>query len=57
MLENNECSSWYNEVDIFKVSVWGRRTQLMHVDRSACMARQKNPTPECIVNGTECYNS
>ena len=29
----------------------------MYIDGSACMAQQNNPTrPECIVNGTECYD-
>ena len=57
MLVNNECSSWYNRVGDFLVSVWDRRKQLLYVNGSACMARQNNPTPECVVNGTECYDS
>ena len=29
----------------------------MYVDGSACTAQQNNPTPEYVVNGTECYDS
>ena len=57
ILINNECSSWYNRVGNFFVSVWDRRKPLLYVDRSACMTWQNNSTPECVINGTECYDS
>ena len=38
------------------VSVQDKRKQLWYVDGSACMARQKKPIPECMVNGTEYYD-
>ena len=41
----------------FLVSIWDRRKQLLYVSGSAFMTRQNNPTPECVVNGTECYDS
>ena len=57
MLGNDECSSWYNRVSDSLVSVWDTRKQLLCVNGSACTARQNNPTPECVVNGTECYDA
>ena len=58
MLVNDECSSWYNRVGNFLVSIWDRRKQLLYTDESACMTQQINRTPlECVVNGTECYES
>ena len=57
MLVNNECSSWYDRVGDFLVSIWDRRKQVLYTDRSACMAGKNNPTPpECVVNGTEYYD-
>ena len=56
MSVNDVCISWYNRVGDFLVSVWDRRKQLLYIDRSACTARQNNPTPECVVNDTECYD-
>ena len=38
----------------FLVSVWARRKQFLYINGSACMPGQNNPTPECVVNGTEC---
>ena len=55
-LINDECSSWYTGVGKFLVSVWNRRKQCLYVAGSACMAWQNSPTPECVVNGTECYD-
>ena len=57
MLVNDECSSRYNRVGDFLVSIWDRRKQLLYTDGSACMTRQINSTPpECVVYGTECYD-
>ena len=57
MLVNNECSSWYNRVGNFLVSIWDTRKQLLYTDRLACMTQQNNPTPPGrVVNGTECYD-
>ena len=57
MLANDGCSSWYNGAGHFLVSVQDKRKQLLYIDGSACTAGQNNPTPECMVNGTECYDS
>ena len=57
VLVNNECSSWYNRVGDFLLSVWNRRKQLLYIDGSACTARQNNPTSERVVNVTECSSS
>ena len=41
----------------FIVSVWGQEKKLLYTDGSACMTLQINPSrPECVVNGTECYD-
>ena len=57
MLVNVECSSWYNRVVNFLVSILDRRKQLLNTDGSAYMTGQISPTPlECVVNGTECYD-
>ena len=58
MLVNNECSSWSNRVGDFlvHVSVWDRRKEILYTNGSACTAQQNNPTPGCMVNGTECYD-
>ena len=56
MFVNDECSSWYNRKNEILVSIWDRRKQFLYIDVSACTARQNNPTPECVVNGTECYD-
>ena len=40
----------------FKISIWNRRKQLLYTNGSACTTRQNNPTPEGVVNGTECYD-
>ena len=46
----------YDGVGNFLVSIWDRRKQLLYANGSACMAWQNDPTPECVVNGTECYD-
>ena len=53
---NDECSSWYNRVSSFLVPVWNRRKENLPGNGSACMAQQNNLAPECVVNGTECYD-
>ena len=55
MLVNDECSSWYNKVD-FLMSVWDRRKEILYGNGSIGEVGQNNPTPECEVNGTECYD-
>ena len=58
MLVNDDCSSWYNRVGNFLVSIWDRRKQLLYTDESAGIAGQSNPTPlECVVNGAVYYDS
>ena len=54
MLVNDEYSSWYNRVGDFLVSILDRRKQYLYTDGSACMDGQN--TPECVVNGTDCYD-
>ena len=54
MLLNDECSSWYKRVGDFLVSVWNRRKEILYSNGSACRTQQSNPTPECVVNSTEC---
>ena len=56
MLVNNECSSWCYRVGIFYYQFLDRRKEILYGNESACMARQNNSTPECVVNGTECYD-
>ena len=56
VLVKDECSSWYNIVgDSFIISL-GRRKEILYSSASVCMAQQNNPTPECVVNSTECYD-
>ena len=50
-------SSWYNTVGKIFSSVWDRRKEILYCNASVCMARQNNHTPECILIGTECYDS
>ena len=50
----HECSSWYNGVGRFLMSVWDRRRVLCG-DGSVCKVSQTNPTPECKAHGIECY--
>ena len=56
MLIHNECSSWYNKVGGF-LSVWDRRKEILYGNGLLVEVSQNNPTPECKVNGTECYDS
>ena len=55
MLVNEECSSWYNRVGDFLMSVWNKRKEILYGNGPACGASQTNPTPECEANGIECY--
>ena len=58
MLVNDECSSWYNEVGDFLMSVWNRREEILYGNGSIGeVGRTMYPTPECVVNGTGCYDS
>ena len=43
------------EKAFFLVSVWDRRKEILYGNGSSCGIGQTNPTPECEVNGTECY--
>ena len=56
MLINDECSSWYNKVGDFLMSVWDRRKEILYGNGLVVEVGQNNPTPECEVNGTECYD-
>ena len=55
-LINDECSSWYNRVGDFLMSVWDRRKEILYGNGLVGNVSQNNPTPECEVNGTECYD-
>ena len=57
MLVNDECSSWYNKVGDFLMSVWDRRKEILYGNGSIGEVSQNNPTPGCVVNGTGCYDS
>ena len=56
MLVNDECSYWCNEVGDFLRSVWDRRKELLYGNGSIGEVGQNNTTPECEVNGTECFD-
>ena len=56
MSTNDECGSWYNRVGDFLVSVWDRRKETLYGSGSVGEVSRTIPTPECEVNGTECYN-
>ena len=45
------------KLEIFKMLVWGRRKEILYGSGSIPEVSQHNPTPECEVNGTECYDS
>ena len=45
MLVDGECSSW------------DRSKEISYDDGSSCDVSHTNPTPDCEVNGTECYGS
>ena len=49
---NDECSSWYNKVRDFLMSVWDRRKEILYGDGLVGEVIQNNLTPECEVNGT-----
>ena len=57
MLINDECSLWYNGVLNFLMSVWDRRKEILYGNGLVVKVNQNNPTPECEVYGTECYDS
>ena len=39
------------------MSVWDRRKEILYGNGSIGEVGQNNPTPECVVNGTGCYDS
>ena len=57
MLVNNECSSWYNKVGDLIILVWDWKKEILYSSGSIGEVDQHNLTPECDVNGTECYDS
>ena len=58
MLVNDECSSWYNKVGGFLLSVWYRRKEILDGNGSIGeVISQNNPTPGRVVNGPGCYDS
>ena len=38
------------------MSVWDRRKEILYGNGLVVEVSQNNPTPECEVNGTECYD-
>ena len=57
MLVNDECSSWFDGVGDLLVSVWEGWKEISYSNGSSCTTQWNNPTPERMVNGTECYDS
>ena len=57
MLINDECSSWYNKSRRFLMSVWNRRKEILYDNGLVVEVNRSNPTLECEVDGTECYDS
>ena len=53
MLINDECSSWFNRVQNFLMSVGDRREEILYGNELVGKVNQNNPTPECEVNGTD----
>ena len=51
MLLNDECSSWYNRISDFVVSL-GKEEEISYGDESACEVRWTNFTTECKAYGT-----
>ena len=43
------------ECEIFKISVWDRRKEILFGNGLLAELSQNNRTPEWEVNGTECY--
>ena len=56
MLVNDERSSWYHRVDNFHRISRDRRKEILYRSGPARTARQNNPTPESMVDGTECFD-
>ena len=46
-----------NAVSDFLRSVWGRRNEILKIWQWIVLyeVKKDNLTPECVVNGTECY--
>ena len=44
------------EESIFYCRFGGRRKEILHGNGAACDISQIYPTPECKVNGSECYD-
>ena len=42
--------------EIFLMSVWNRRKEILFGNGSIGEVGQNNPTPACEVNDTECYD-
>ena len=53
---NDECSSWFNRIGDFLMSVWGRRKEILYGNGLVGEVNQSNTIPECEVYGTECYH-
>ena len=39
------------------MSVWDRRREILYGNGLVVEVNQNNPSPECEVNGTKCYDS
>ena len=55
MIVNDDCSSWYNRVGEFLISVWERRKEILYGEGSACKVSRNDPTLECKANGNDCH--
>ena len=56
MLINDKSSSWYNRAGDFLMSVWDRRKEILYGNGLVGEVNRSNPTPECEVNGTKCFD-
>ena len=56
MSVNDKCSSWYNKVGNFLMSVWDRREEILYGSGLVSEVGQNILIPECEVNRTERYD-
>ena len=57
MIANNDCSSWYNSVGDFLMSVWERGRETLYGKGSVYKIPQNDPILKYEANGNNCYGS
>ena len=57
LLINDECSSWYDKARDLLMLVWNMRKEILYGNAPVGEVNRNNPTPECEVNDTACYDS